>query len=83
MQKREELLKMRTFDDQERQHEMVLVNAKVDEAKTEIRNVQILLAQLNTQTVLNRDQITMMQDLLKQLHLQNRQGLSNLDDLHN
>ena len=83
MQKREELLKMRTFDDQERQHEMVLVNAKVDEAKTEIRNVQILLAQLNTQTVLNRDQITMMQDLLEQLHLQNRQGLSNLDDLHN
>jgi hypothetical protein len=83
IQKREELLKMRTFDDQERRHELVLVSAKVDEAKTEIRNVQILLSQLNTQAALNRDQITMMQDLLEQLHLQNKQGLTNLDDLHN
>jgi len=33
--------------------------------------------------VLNKDQITMMQDLLEQLHLQNKQTLSNLDDLHN
>ena len=74
---------MRTFDDQERRHELVLVSAKVDEAKTEIRNVQILLSQLNTQAALNRDQITMMQDLLGQLHLQNKQGLTNLDDLHN
>jgi hypothetical protein len=33
--------------------------------------------------MLNQDQITMMQDLLEQLHLQNKQTISNLDDLHN
>ena len=60
IQKREELLKLRACDDQERRHELVLVSAKVDETKSETRNVQILLSQLNTQAALNRDQITMM-----------------------